>query len=88
MVTKGYTDAQAMSMGLVTTKVPPEYDGLSSWFEYEDAVLDWDAFTELDKKQRGLALKNRLKLHAADLAVYFSNAVSYTHLTLPTNREV
>ena len=25
----------------VATKVPPSYDGRSSWFAYEDAIDDW-----------------------------------------------
>eukprot|EP00439_Symbiodinium_sp_Y106_P034128 s7598_g4.t1 len=32
----------------VTTRVPPSYDGRSSWFAYEDAIDDWCDITELD----------------------------------------
>ena len=24
-----------------TTKIPPSYNGKTSWFAFEDAVLDW-----------------------------------------------
>ena len=37
----------------VTTKVPPSYDGRSSWFAYEDAIDDWCDITELDGDKRG-----------------------------------
>ena len=45
----------------VTTKVPPSYDGRSSWFAYEDAIDDWCDITELDGDKRGPALRNRLE---------------------------
>ncbi|OLP82422.1 hypothetical protein AK812_SmicGene36923 [Symbiodinium microadriaticum] len=41
----------------VTTKVPPSYDGRSSWFAYEDAIDDWCDITELDGDKRGPALR-------------------------------
>ena len=49
----------------VTTKVPPPYDGRSSWFAYEDAIDDWCDITELDGDKRGPALRNRLEGEAA-----------------------
>ena len=49
----------------VTTKVPPSYDGRSSWFAYEDAIDDWCDITELDNEKRGPALRNRLEGEAA-----------------------
>ena len=49
----------------VTTKVPPSYDGRSSWFAYEDAIDDWRDITELDSDKRGPALRNRLAGEAA-----------------------
>ena len=49
----------------VTTKVPPSYDGRSSWFAYEDAIDDWCDITELDGDKRGPALRNRLEGEAA-----------------------
>ena len=49
----------------VTTKVPPSYDGRSSWFAYEDAIDDWRDITELDADKRGPALRNRLEGEAA-----------------------
>ena len=49
----------------VTTKVPPSYDGRSSWLAYEDAIDDWCDITELDNEKRGPALRNRLEGEAA-----------------------
>ena len=49
----------------VTTKVPPSYDGRSSWFAYEDAIDDWCDITELDADKRGPALRNRLEGEAS-----------------------
>ncbi len=60
MTTTGLHDSQAQAthLGLVATKVPPSYNGLTSWFEYEGAVLDlgWDSMTELSQNRRALAL--------------------------------
>ena len=49
----------------VTTKVPPAYDGRSSWFAYEDAIDDWMDITELEPEKQGPALRNRLAGEAA-----------------------
>ena len=48
-----------------TTKIPPSYNGKTSWFAYEDAVLDWIDITELDDVKQGPALKNGLRDEAA-----------------------
>ena len=35
-------------MGIkMTPKVPPQFDGQSSWFEYEDLIDDWLGITTL-----------------------------------------
>ena len=49
----------------VATKVPPSYDGRSSWVAYEDAIDDWCDITELHGDKRGPALRNRLEGQAA-----------------------
>ena len=49
----------------VTTRVPPAYDGRSSWFAYEDAIDDWVDITELEPEKQGPALRNRLEGEAA-----------------------
>ena len=60
---KSFRDHQLFQQ--VTTKVPPSYDGRSSWFAYEDAIDDWCDITELDGDKRGPALRNRLEGEAA-----------------------
>ena len=51
--------------GTYTTKIPPSYNGKSSWFTFEDAVFDWLDITELDDSKQGPALKNGLMDEAA-----------------------
>ena len=43
-----------------TPKIPPSFDGRSSWFSYEEAVDDWVDITTLDAEKLGPSLKNRL----------------------------
>ena len=45
----------------VSTKVPPAYDGRTSWFAYEEAVDEWCDVTELEARKQGPALRNRLE---------------------------
>ena len=48
-------------MGIkMTPKVPPQFDGQSSWFEYEDLIDDWLGITTLDADKHGPSLKNAL----------------------------
>ena len=65
----GGAQEQALFTGGVTvqytTKIPPSYDGKSSWFSFEDAVLDWLDITELDAAKQGPARRNYLKGEAA-----------------------
>ena len=44
----------------MTPKVPPQFDGQSSWFDYEDLVDDWLGITTLDADKHGPSLKNAL----------------------------
>ena len=53
----------------VTTKVPPLFDGRTSWFSYEELIDDWVDLTTLDVVKHGPALKNRL---IGDASVYKS----------------
>ena len=47
-------------LGIKMTKVPPQFDGQSSWFEYEDLIDDWLGITTLDADKHGPSLKNAL----------------------------
>ena len=49
----------------VTTKMPPFYDGKTSWLSYEDAIDDWCDITELEEEKKGPILRNRLEGEAA-----------------------
>ena len=42
---------------LMSTKIPPAWNGRGSWFAFEELVYDWQDSTVLDKTQRGPALK-------------------------------
>ena len=45
----------------VSTKVPPSYDGKTSYFAYEDLIDEWCDVTNLEKDKWGPALRNRLE---------------------------
>ena len=49
----------------ITAKVPPMFDGRTSWFQYEELIDDWLDLTTLDPDKHGPALKNRLVGEAA-----------------------
>eukprot|EP00435_Cladocopium_sp_Y103_P008099 s740_g2.t1 len=44
----------------MTTKVPPQFDGQSPWFEYENLIDDWLGVATLDPDKHGPSLKNAL----------------------------
>ena len=48
---------QGMTM---TPKIPPGFDGIMSWFEYEQLVDDWVALTTIEPARQGPSLKTRL----------------------------
>ena len=56
---------QLMMTTQVTTKVPPGFDGKTSWFAFEDAIDDWCDITELESEKWGPALRNRLEGEAS-----------------------
>ena len=53
------TDQLTASSG-ITVKIPPLFDGSTSWFKYEELIDDWLDLTQLEAGKRGPALKNRL----------------------------
>ena len=68
--------SQVTAIQTVTTKVPPSYDGRSSWFAYEEAVDNWLDVTELEPEKWGPALRNRLEGEAAAYApLLYSDAL-------------
>ena len=40
-----------------TTKIPPAFDGTTSWFAYEKAIDEWCDVTDLAEDKRGPALE-------------------------------
>ena len=44
----------------MTPKIPPSFDGQSSWFEFEDLIDDWVNITALTAEKLGPSLKNAL----------------------------
>ena len=52
------TDQQTEGSG-ITTKIPPLFDGSTSWFKYEELIDDWLDLTVLEVSKWGPALKNR-----------------------------
>ena len=48
---------------LMSTKIPPAFNGKGSWFAYEELVYDWMDITVLEAEKRGPFLKSRLHLN-------------------------
>ena len=48
-------------------KIPPLFDGSTSWFKYEELIDDWLDLTVLEAVKRGPALKNR---HVGDAEMH------------------
>ena len=44
---------------LMSTKVPPAFNGRGSWFAYEEMVLDWLDMTIVPPERQGPALKSQ-----------------------------
>ena len=40
-----------------TSKIPPQLNGTTSWFSYEENVRDWVAMTEIPSNKQGPLLK-------------------------------
>ena len=75
---------QLMMTTQVTTKVPPGFDGKTSWFAFEDAIDDWCDITELEAEKWGPALRNRLEGEAS----VFKRLLDREELRQPNGRGV
>ena len=53
-------EAQPATGVKMTPKIPPSFDGQSSWFEFEDLIDDWVNITTLSAEKLGPSLKNAL----------------------------
>ena len=61
------TDHINQALSHSTPKIPPGYDGRTSWFAYEEAIDDWCDICVLNDEKKGPSLRNRL---FGDAAVY------------------
>ena len=59
----------------MTPKVPAQFDGQSSWFEYEDLIDDWLGITTLDADKHGPSLKKALVGSASFYKSMLDNAL-------------
>ena len=50
---------------MMTTKIAPPYNGLTSWFTYEEQIDEWVDMTTLPRDKIGPNLRNRLSGQAA-----------------------
>ena len=57
----------------MTPKIPPSFDGQSSWFEFEDLIDDWVNITTLSAEKLGPSLKNALTGNAEDYKKMLDN---------------
>ena len=63
---------------LFTTKIPPQYNGTTSWFAYEENVRDWVAMTGVPREKQGPLLKSGLSGHATIFKKFWTAPVSRT----------
>ena len=57
-------DDEAWSSDKMTAKVPPAYDGISSFFAYEEYVEEWLLITTIEAEKQAPLLRFRLKGNA------------------------
>eukprot|EP00434_Breviolum_minutum_P033647 symbB.v1.2.029774.t1/scaffold3295.1/size59563/3 len=62
-------DHQCKGSIKVTPKIPPTFDGVSSWFEFEELIDEWVGITTLSGEKLGPSLKNSL----VGAAEYYKN---------------
>ena len=60
-------------------KIPPSFDGRSSWFTYEDSIDDWVELTDEPQAKHGIMLKQRL-IHDAE---HFKSLLETSKLKQP-----
>ena len=68
---------------LMSTKVPPLWNGHGSWFAYEENVLDWMDITVLTPRKHGPALKARMQGDA----IIYKTELDRDKLKTPTGAE-
>lgn len=59
----------------MTPKIPPTFDGATSWLEYEDLIADWLGITTHQADKIGPSLKNALTGSAVFCENLLDNAI-------------
>ena len=54
-------DADAWNPVKMTAKVPPAYDGISSYFSFEENVEEWQLITTVEENKQAPLIRFRLK---------------------------
>ena len=57
-------DKELASHSAMSAKIPPMFDGKTSWFAYEELIDEWCSLTTLEPKLQGPNLRNRLSGNA------------------------
>ena len=57
---QGHTHVQGQVTQTYTTKIPPGFNGKTSWFAYEDAVLDWIAHLSFVMRRKVGTVKGKI----------------------------
>ena len=76
-VAKPYVERQDHAK--FSKKIPPSFDGRSSWFTYEDSIDDWVELTDEPQQKHGIMLKQRL-IHDAE---HFKSLLETSKLKQP-----
>ena len=73
----------------ITTKIPPLFDGSTSWLKYEELIFDWLDPTVIGAEKRGPALKNRLvgdaEMYKGQLDRELLRAIDGVNVETPTS---
>ena len=54
-----------------TLKLPPQYDGITPWFDYEEALEEWAMVTEVSEEKQGPLCLTRLQGRATEFKSLF-----------------
>ena len=57
-------DADAWNSDKMTAKVPPAYDGITSYFSFEENVEEWQLITTVEEEKQAPLIRFRLKGNA------------------------
>ena len=84
----------AQETTIASNDLPADYLKRSALYDYSESQLNnTDSIPDFESKSNKLKITGTIylsdgKTPAKDVILYIEQPVSYTHLTLPTNREV